>query len=230
MNVRQRRGRHNKNSGREALRPSLGAKPVILHLKWSCKRSQVVLQWDHLHHTNDMMKLCNKQVPTWCFFLMPKARGWDNREREIFNEDWVCLPDEKLIYCRKHNCPLVSSIAAKLCDSLSPNKINEADVESAGLKFKTSCCLKVIKICTYSCRQHHHLIEFVWRYLPSKQFPKLELGTELDQVSLQWMLIILVTAFSYTAASFCLYSASSKDPNLFITHVMDFTNIYHQFS
>lgn len=33
VNVRQRRGRHNKNSGREALRPSLGAKPVILHLK-----------------------------------------------------------------------------------------------------------------------------------------------------------------------------------------------------
>ena len=50
MKIRQRRGWHNKNSGRGALRPSLGVKPVILLLKWSCKQSQVVLQWDHLHH------------------------------------------------------------------------------------------------------------------------------------------------------------------------------------
>lgn len=46
-NTRQRRGRHNKNSGKEAVRPSLGAKPVILHLKWSWKCSQVVVHWDH---------------------------------------------------------------------------------------------------------------------------------------------------------------------------------------
>lgn len=79
VNVKQRRGRHNKSSGREALRPSLGAKPVILHLKWSCKRSQVALQWHHRHHTNDMMKLCNEQVPTCCFFFFG---WWENETTE----------------------------------------------------------------------------------------------------------------------------------------------------
>lgn len=74
-NVRQRRGRHNKNSGRGAFRPSLGVKPVILHLKWSCKQSQVVLQWDHLHRTNDMMKHRNKQVLTCCFFGGPRREN-----------------------------------------------------------------------------------------------------------------------------------------------------------
>lgn len=163
MNVRQRRGRHNKNSGRGALRPSLGVKPVILHLKWSCKQSQVVPKRDRLHHTNDMMKLCNKQVLTCCFFgggLRQETETTENRR--IFNDDWVCLPDEKWIYCKRHNCPLirVSSIAGKLCDSLLLNIINEADVGAVELKFKTSCCLKVIKICTYSCRQHtpHHCL------------------------------------------------------------------------
>lgn len=89
-------------------------------------------------------------------FLGPEAREWDNGEQEIFNDDWVCLPDEKWIHCRKHNCPLIrlSSIAGKLGDSLSLNIINEADVGAMELKFKTSCCLKVIKIHRYSCRQH----------------------------------------------------------------------------
>lgn len=32
-NTRQRRGPHNEESGKEAFRPPLGAKPVILHLK-----------------------------------------------------------------------------------------------------------------------------------------------------------------------------------------------------
>ena len=164
VNVRQRRGRHNKNSGWGALRPSLGVKPVISHLKWSCKRSQVALQRDCLHYANDMMKLRNKQVLTCCFFLGgPEARERDNGEQEIFNDDWVCLPDEKWIHCRKHNCLLIrlSSIAGKLGDSLSRNIINEADVGAMELKFKTSCCLKVIKIRRYSCRQrtpHHRLI------------------------------------------------------------------------
>lgn len=158
VNVRQRRGRHNKNTGRGALRPSLGVRPVILHLKWSRKPSQVVLQRDHLHRANDMMKLCNKQVLTCCFFW----GGRDNREQEVFNDDWVCLPDEKWIYRRRPNCPLarVSSIVGKLCSSLPLNIINEADVEAMELKFKTSCSLKVIKICRYSCGQHtpHHCL------------------------------------------------------------------------
>lgn len=94
VNVRQWRGRHNKNSGRGALRPSLGVKPVISHLKWSCKQSQVALLWDHLHHANYMMKLCNKQVLTPCFFWTwgPRRENetTENRRFSVMIES-VCL-------------------------------------------------------------------------------------------------------------------------------------------
>lgn len=64
VNVSGERGaRHNKNSGGEALGPGLGARPIILHRKRSSKRRQVARHWNHHRHTNDMMKLCNKQVP-----------------------------------------------------------------------------------------------------------------------------------------------------------------------
>lgn len=165
-NVRQHRGRHHKNSGKEALWPSLGVKPVILYLKWSCKRSQVVVQWDS----------SAKQMIWWSSAISRcRHAAVFGACREIFNDDWARPPDEKLIHCRKHNCTLVSSISAKLCDSLPSNKINEADVDEAELKFKTRCCLEVIYICRYLWRQHHCIIWPVWRYLP---FPKFRMGTK----------------------------------------------------
>lgn len=85
VDVTPRRGRHNKNSGRGALGPSLGLKPVILHLKWSCKHSQVVLKRDRLRHTNDMMKLCNKQVLTCsCLFWGPRRENGRQRRNRRF--------------------------------------------------------------------------------------------------------------------------------------------------
>lgn len=62
---------------------------------------------------------------------------WDNRgvraSGQIFNDDWMRLPDEKLTYCRKRNCPPLSSIAARNpSDSVPPNKMNEADAQAAG--------------------------------------------------------------------------------------------------
>lgn len=95
-NIRQRRGRHNKNSGKEAFGPSLGAKPVILHLKWSCKCSQVValrssssvaLIWWSLAISS------HRHAAVSVFWV----RKGDNGEQEIFQRDWVRLPDEKLI-------------------------------------------------------------------------------------------------------------------------------------
>lgn len=134
LNVRQRRGRHNKNSGRGALRPRLGVKPVILHLKWSCKQSQVVAAVDRLHRTNDMMKLWNKQVLMCCFLCVfvfvfeGPRRGKDTMEKERYSPmiQSVCK-GEKWIYCMRHNCTLmrVSSIAGKL--PLSASKHNKRD-------------------------------------------------------------------------------------------------------
>lgn len=165
-NVRRHTGRHHKNSGREALWPALGAKPVILDLKRSRKRSQVVVQRDS-----------SAKQTIWWSSAISRCRhaAVFGARREISNDDWARPPDEKLIHCRKHNGTLVSSISAKLCDSLPSDKTNEADVDEAELKFKTSCCLEVIYICRYLWRQRHCISWPVGRYLP---FPKFRTGTK----------------------------------------------------
>lgn len=149
MIIRQLRRQHNKSHGRGALRAF--TLPVILHLKWSCKKSQAAVQRTVSAEAEIWWSSTISRC--WLLFAMGQADVFLN----LFDYWKTFLEKEEKLH--------TNTSLTHCMDTLHHFPFLYKNMGAWKNWWK---CLRVIKICRYSCSQHtshQRLITPITRYL-----------------------------------------------------------------